>query len=203
EIEVLVAALGEPGEYVQLAIARPENRGEWERLEAAYRDKETVIGKVVERVKGGLTVDVGLPAFLPGSQADLRAPHDLDAWIGQEIEVRIVKLSRRRGNVVVSRRELLEEELNAIKRETLSKIAVGEIVTGAVKNVTSYGAFVDLGGIDGLIHVTDISYGRIKDPSEALSPGQEVTAKVIRFDPEKERVSLSLKDMQADPWQSV
>ena len=203
EIDVLVTALGEPGEYVQLAIAYPENREEWERLEAAYRDKQTVTGKVIERVKGGLTIDVGLPAFLPGSQADLRAPHDLDAWIGQEIEVRIVKLSRRRGNVVVSRRELLEEELNAVKRETLSKIAVGEIVTGAVKNVTSYGAFIDLGGIDGLIHVTDISYGRIKDPAEALTPGQEVTAKVIRFDPEKERVSLSLKDMQPDPWQRV
>jgi small subunit ribosomal protein S1 len=203
EIEVIVAALGEPGEYVQLAIAYPENNEEWERLEAAYRDKATVTGKVIERVKGGLTIDVGLPAFLPGSQADLRAPHDLDAWIGQEIEVRIVKLSRRRGNVVVSRRELLEEELNAVKQETLSKIAVGEIVTGAVKNVTSYGAFVDLGGIDGLIHVTDISYGRIKDPSEALTPGQEVTAKVIRFDREKERVSLSLKDMQPDPWQTV
>ena len=203
EIEVIVAALGEPGEYVQLAIAYPENNEEWERLEAAFRDKATITGKVFERVKGGLTIDVGLPAFLPGSQADLRAPHDLDAWIGQEIDVRIVKLSRRRGNVVVSRRELLEEELNAVKQETLSKIAVGEVVTGAVKKVTSYGAFVDLGGIDGLIHVTDISYGRIKDPSEALTPGQEVTAKVIRFDREKERVSLSLKDMQPDPWQTV
>ncbi|MEZ5392071.1 MAG: 30S ribosomal protein S1 [Bryobacterales bacterium] len=203
EIEVVVARLGEPGEYVQVALAQPENDEAWETLEAAYRDKQTVTGKVIERVKGGLTMDVGLPAFLPGSQADLRAPHDLDAWIGQEIEVRIVKLSRRRGNVVVSRRELLEEELNAVKQETLAKIAVGEVVTGAVKNVTSYGAFVDLGGIDGLIHVTDISFGRIKDPSEALTPGQEVTAKVIRFDPEKERVSLSLKDMQPDPWQSV
>ena len=203
EIEVIVAGLGEPGEYVQLAIAYPENREEWERLEAAYRDKATVTGKVLERVKGGLTVDVWLPAFLPGSQADLRAPHDLDAWLGKEIEVRIVKLSRRRGNVVVSRRELLEEELNAIKQETLSKISLGAVVTGTVKNVTSYGAFVDLGGIDGLIHVTDISYGRIKDPSEALKPGEELTAKVIRFDPQKERVSLSLKDMQPDPWQSV
>ena len=203
EIEVIVARLGEPGEYVQLAIAYPENREEWERLEAAYRDKVTVTGKVLERVKGGLTVDVGLPAFLPGSQADLRAPYDLDAWLGQEIEVRIVKLSRRRGNVVVSRRELLEEELNAVKRETLSKISLGAVVTGTVKNVTSYGAFVDLGGIDGLIHVTDISYGRIKDPAEALKPGEELTAKVIRFDPEKERVSLSLKDMQPDPWKSV
>ncbi len=203
EIEVIVTRLAEPGEYVQLAVALPENREEWERLEVAFRDRVPVTGKVLERVKGGLSVDVGLPAFMPGSQADLRSQHDLDAWIGQDIEVRIVKLSRRRGNIVVSRRELLEEELNAVKRETLSKITLGAVVTGAVKNVTSYGAFVDLGGIDGLIHVTDISYGRIKDPAAALTPGQEVTAKIIRFDADRERVSLSLKDMQPDPWKTV
>jgi len=203
EIEVQIARLGEPGEYVQLALLHDENNEAWEALEEAFREKRPVIGKVTERVKGGLTVDIGLPAFLPGSQASVRPQHDLDTLVGDEFEVLIVKLSRRRSNIVVSRRELLEQELGAIKQETLSKLSLGAVVTGRIKNVTSYGAFVDLGGIDGLIHVTDISHGRVKDPSQALQPGEEVTAKVVKFDPEKERVSLSLKDMQEDPWATV
>ncbi|MBI1355351.1 MAG: 30S ribosomal protein S1 [Acidobacteria bacterium] len=203
EIEVQVARLGEPGEYVHLSLIREENNEEWEALEEAFRERRPIVGKVLERVKGGLTVDVGLPAFLPGSQASVRPQHDLDALVGEEFEVLVVKLSRRRSNIVVSRRELLEQEINSIKQETLSQLSLGAVVTGRIKNVTSYGAFVDLGGIDGLIHVTDISHGRVKDPSQALQPGEEVTAKVIKFDPDKERVSLSLKEMQSDPWEDV
>ena len=202
-VEVQVERLGEPGEYVQLALLRDENNEEWEALEEAFRERRPILGKVIERVKGGLTVDVGLPAFLPGSQASVRPQHDLDTLVGDEFEVLVVKLSRRRSNIVVSRRELLEQEINSVKQETLAQLSLGAIVTGRVKNVTSYGAFVDLGGIDGLIHVTDISHGRVKDPAQALEPGQEVTAKVIKFDPEKERVSLSLKEMQEDPWRDV
>ena len=123
----------------------------------------------------------------------------MDSFLGQEFPVQIVKMSRRRGNVVVSRRAVLEEEAGKLKQETLSKLTLGGEATGVVKNVTSYGAFVDLGGVDGLIHVTDISHGRLKDPSEALKPGEEITAKVIKLDPEKERVSLSLKEMEPDP----
>lgn len=203
EVDVVVVAAGEPGEYAELALAREENVEAWNTLEEAFQQQRPVQGKITERVKGGLTVDVGVPAFLPGSQVDLHVVHDLDAMIGQQIEVAVVKLSRRRGNAVVSRRALLEAEARRLKEETLSGIEVGAEVTGTVKNVTSYGAFVDLGGVDGLIHVTDISYGRVKDPSDALTPGQEVAAKVVRFDREKERVSLSLKDMQPDPWKSA
>ena len=203
EIEVQIARLGEPGEYVHLALVHDENNEAWEALEEAFRERRPIIGKVTERVKGGLTVDVGLSAFLPGSQASVRPQHDLDTLVGDEFEVLIVKLSRRRSNIVVSRRELLEQELGAVKQETLAKLSLGAVVTGRIKNVTSYGAFVDLGGIDGLIHVTDISHGRVKDPAQALQPGEEVTAKVVKFDPEKERVSLSLKDMQEDPWATV
>jgi len=203
EVEVIIARLGEPGEFAQLVFAKEENSEAWDALEEAFRARAVLTGKVNERVKGGLTVDVGVSAFLPGSQVALRADHNLDEWIGKEIEVRVVKLSRRRGNVVVSRRELLEEQLKAAREETLAKIEVGGVVQGVVKNVTSYGAFVDLGGVDGLIHVTDISYGRIKDPTEALAPGQEIEAKVIKLDRERSRVSLSLKDMQPDPWETV
>lgn len=203
EVEVIIARLGEPGEFAQLVFAKEENSEAWDALEEAFRARAVLTGTVNERVKGGLTVDVGVSAFLPGSQVALRADHNLDEWIGKEIEVRVVKLSRRRGNVVVSRRELLEEQLKAAREETLAKIEVGGVVQGVVKNVTSYGAFVDLGGVDGLIHVTDISYGRIKDPTEALTPGQEIEAKVIKLDRERSRVSLSLKDMQPDPWETV
>jgi len=203
EVDVIVARLGELGEFAQLVFAREENSEAWDALEAAFRDRATLTGKVTERVKGGLSVEVGVAAFLPGSQVALRADHNLDEWIGKDIEVRVVKLSRRRGNVVVSRRELLEEELKAARDAVMAQIEVGGVVKGVVKNVTSYGAFVDLGGVDGLVHVTDISYGRIKDPTEALTPGQEIEAKVIKLDRERSRVSLSLKDMLPDPWQTA
>ncbi len=204
-VQVVVARIGEPGEYVKLELAREENNEAWAALEEAYRDHTPVEATALERVKGGLSVMVaGLQAFLPGSQA---AAHgggdDLDALIGTSFLVAVVKLSRKRGNIVVSARELVEQETRALKQETLSKLSVGSEAVGKVKNVTSYGAFVDLGGIDGLIHVTDISYGRIKDPSAVLAPGQEVTAKVIKLDAEKERVSLSLKAMEPDPWETV
>ena len=203
EIGVIITRLGEPGEYVFLAPARDENREVLDALDKAHEEKQPVNAKVLERVKGGLTVDIGVPAFLPGSQLALRGVQNLDSFLGQEFPVLIVKMSRRRGNVVVSRRAVLEEETGKLKQETLAKLSLGAEATGTVKNVTSYGAFIDLGGIDGLIHVTDISHGRLKDPSEALTPGQEVTAKVIKLDPEKERVSLSLKEMQTDPWDGV
>ena len=203
EIPVIITRLGEPGEYVLLSPARDENREALEALEKAHQEKQPVTAKVLERVKGGLTVDVGVPAFLPGSQLALRGGQNLDSFLGQEFPVQIVKMSRRRGNVVVSRRAVLEEEAGKLKQETLSKRTLGGEATGVVKNVTSYGAFVDLGGVDGLIHVTDISHGRLKDPSEALKPGEEITAKVIKLDPEKERVSLSLKEMEPDPWAGV
>jgi small subunit ribosomal protein S1 len=158
---------------------------------------------VLGRVKGGLAVDVGIKAFMPGSQADPRPVHNLDSLVGQDIPVKIIKLNRRRGNVVVSRKTAVEEEITVRKTVTLEHLAEGSVVTGIVKNLTEYGAFIDLGGIDGLLHVTDISYGRVTHPSELLHVGEEVTVKVLKFDRAKERVSLGIKQLGPDPWETV
>ena len=202
EIDVLVEAVG-AGEYASLSHRRAKQSKIWEGLEQASRNQQPVQAKIVSKVKGGLSADVGVLAFLPGSQVDLRPVADLDSLIGEDLPVRIVKINRKRGNVVVSRRALLEEARERLKQETLSKLTEGGEITGTVKNVTDYGAFVDLGGLDGLIHVTDISYGRIRSPSDVLRPGQEVTAKVLKFHSAKDRVSLSLKHMHPDPWAHV
>jgi small subunit ribosomal protein S1 len=162
-----------------------------------------VSGRVLGRTKGGLAVDVGVKAFMPASQADVRPLHNLDALIGQDIAVKVVKLNRRRGNVVVSRRMAIEEELNARKAALLELLHEGAIVRGVVKNLTDYGAFVDLGGVDGLLHVSDMSWGRVGHPSEVVHPGDEITVKVLKFDREKERISLGLKQVLPDPWENV
>src|SRR5215831_10409581 len=160
-------------------------------------------GRVTGRVKGGLAVDVGIEAFMPGSQADPRPIHNLDGLVGQDIPVKIIKLNRRRGNVVVSRKVAVEEEINSRKSQTLEHLEEGSVVTGTVKNLTDYGAFIDLGGIDGLLHVTDMSYGRVTHPSELLHVGEEITIKVLKFDRTRERVSLGIKQLQPDPWDTV
>jgi len=154
-------------------------------------------------VKGGLSVDVGVKAFMPGSQLDPRPVHHLDSYIGQDIPVKIIKLNRRRGNVVVSRKLAVEEEINVRKSSTLEHLSEGAVVTGVVKNLTDYGAFIDLGGIDGLLHVTDMSYGRVGHPSEILHVGDEITVKVLKFDRAKERVSLGIRQLEPDPWATV
>lgn len=203
EIEVFVQTQAEGGEYAALSFRRALQARIWSIIEEAETTREPIHGHVTGRVKGGLAVDLGIPAFLPSSQIDLRPVRDLDALVGRSIPVRVVKTNKRRGNVVVSRRSILEEERQRLKQETLRQLTAGAVVTGTVKNVTDYGAFVDLGGIDGLIHVSDISYGRFKAPSEILHKGQEIQAKVLHFDAEKEKVSLSLKHMKPDPWEGV
>ncbi|MBV9265490.1 MAG: 30S ribosomal protein S1, partial [Acidobacteriaceae bacterium] len=160
-------------------------------------------GRVLNKIKGGLTVDIGVIAFMPSSQVEIRPIHNLDPYIGRELEVKILKLNRRRGNAVVSRRVLLEQELESRKSEVLSHISVGAIVTGTIKNLTDYGAFVDLGGVDGLLHVSDLSYGNVTHPSSVVNVGDQVTVKVLKFDPEKERISLGLKQMHPDPWSGI
>jgi small subunit ribosomal protein S1 len=175
-------------------------RKTWEKIEAVFKAKETITGKVVDRIKGGVVVDIGVRAFLPGSQYDLRPVQNLDALVGTEIQVRITKLNRRRGNVVVSRRALLEEELHAKRAALMDTLNEGQVVHGHVKNVTDYGAFVDLGGIDGLLHLTDMSWGRVKHPSDLVKPEQEVDVIILKFDKEKQRVSLGMKQLIADPW---
>jgi small subunit ribosomal protein S1 len=175
-------------------------RRTWERIEAQYKAKETITAKVVDRIKGGLVVDIGVRAFLPGSQYDLRPAPNLDGMVGENVEVRITKLNRRRGNVVVSRRVLLEEALHAKRAELMESLQEGQVVHGTVKNVTDYGAFVDIGGLDGLLHLTDLTWGRVRHPSDVVKPEQELDVVILKFDKEKQRVSLGLKQTTTDPW---
>src|SRR5262249_5371356 len=186
--------------YAIVSYQKVLRRRTWEKIEAAFKAKETITGKVVDRIKGGLVVDIGVRAFLPSSQYDLQPTQNLDELLGTEVQVRITKLNRRRGNVVVSRRALLEEELHAKRAALMETLSEGQIVHGHVKNVTDYGAFVDLGGIDGLLHLTDLSWGRVKHPSDVVKPDQELDVIILKFDKEKQRVSLGLKQLTPDPW---
>ncbi len=186
--------------FVIVSYQKVLRRRTWEKLDAQFKAKETLTAKVVDRIKGGLVVDIGVRAFLPGSQYDLRPTQNLDGLLGQEVQVRITKLNRRRGNVVVSRRALLEEELHAKRAELMEKLSEGQTVHGTVKNVTEYGAFVDLGGIDGLLHLTDMSWGRVRHPSDVVKPEQELDVIILKFDKSKQRVSLGLKQLHKDPW---
>ena len=203
-IEVMFDRAGEPVEgYILLSHERAFRRHAWENLEKIAAEGTPITGRVLEKIKGGLTVDIGIVAFLPSSQVEVRPIHNLDAYVGRDLEVRILKLNRRRGNAVVSRRVLLEHDLQARKAEALAGIEEGGIVTGVIKNLTDYGAFVDLSGIDGLLHVSDLSYGNVTHPSAVIHVGQEVTVKVLKFDREKERISLGLKQMHPDPWERI
>ncbi|HEX4594352.1 MAG TPA: 30S ribosomal protein S1 [Bryobacteraceae bacterium] len=203
-IDVMVDRQGEqPEGYILLSHQKASRLRSWDNLEKAHRDGLVVSGRVTGRIKGGLSVDVGVPAFMPGSQIDVRPIHNLDSFLEQDIPVKIVKLNRRRGNVVVSRKMAIEEEHQSRKSAALQVLAEGAIVTGVVKNLTEYGAFIDLGGVDGLLHVSDMSYGRVNHPSELVSAGDEITVKVLKFDREKERISLGLKQMIPDPWESI
>jgi small subunit ribosomal protein S1 len=202
-----------PGDLIDVVIEREEPEGGylvnyeraqrlriWDTVEKAANEKTPVMGTVVSRVKGGLTVDIGLKAFLPGSQIEIRPVRNLDGYLGQQLEVRVIKLNKKRGNVVVSRKEILEEEQNAKRSTTLDKLGEGAVLTGTVKNLTDYGAFVDLGGIDGLLHITDMSWGRLTHPRDLVNVGDEIQVKVLKFDKDKQRVSLGFKQLTPDPW---
>ena len=176
----------------------------WKDISRSCREGEVIEGEIVGKVKGGLSVDIGhIQAFLPGSQIDLKPIRNLDALIGQRLRFKVIKFNRKRNNIVLSRRVLLDEERKQLREETLKNIKEGDVVEGTVKNLTDYGAFIDLGGMDGLLHITDISWGRIGHPSEKLSVGDRIKVKVLHFDREKEKVSLGLKQALPDPWESV
>jgi small subunit ribosomal protein S1 len=203
-IDVMVDRSGvQPEGYILLSHEKASKLRSWDNLEKAHRENLIVAGRVIGRIKGGLTVDVGVVAFMPGSQVDVRPLHNLDTFTGKDIPVKIVKLNRRRGNVVVSRKMAIEEDLVARKSAALDDISEGAVVTGTVKNLTDYGAFIDLGGIDGLLHVSDMSYGRVNHPSEVISAGDQLTVKVLKFDRGKERISLGLKQLVPDPWDAI
>lgn len=204
EIDVILERRGAHGSFAVLSYRRARQALAWKEIESAHRGGTPLQGTVVGRVKGGLRVDIrGLEAFLPGSQVDLKPVRNLDAWVGREVEVLVVEFNRRRSNVVVSRRRLLQAERLRLQKETLSRLEVGGTATGVVKNITTYGVFIDLGGIDGLVKLTELSYGRIANPAEVFQPGQELSAKVLRIDPAKERVALSLRALRPDPWLTV
>ncbi len=202
-VDVWVGHVDEAEGSINVSRLKAARVRAWERIEQAYREQKVLTGKVLERIKGGLTVDIGIKAFLPASHADLRPLRNVDSLIGQEIPCKILNYTRKRNNVVVSRKLALEEEAARHKAELLEKLHEGAEITGRVKNLTEYGAFLDLGGLDGLLHVTDMAWGRIAHPSEVVAVGQELRVKVLKFDAEKGRVSLGLKQLQPDPWAHV
>jgi len=189
--------------YVLLSHVRAHRRRVWERIEKSYRDHANITGKITERIKGGLVVDIGVRAFLPASQIELRPVHDLEGWKDRDIQVRVLKLNRKRGNVVVSHRVILEEEQTANREALASTLAEGSVVTGKVKNITDYGVFVDLGGMDGLLHVSDLVWGRVPHPSSVVQPGEEIQVQILKFDKDKQRISLGRKQLMPDPWSTV
>jgi small subunit ribosomal protein S1 len=202
-IDVLLEKTEDREGYVVLSKEKAEKMKVWDEIERAFQERRVVTGRVIERVKGGLAVDIGVRAFLPGSQVDLRPVRNLDSLRGQELRMRVIKVNKKRGNIVLSRKAVLEEENAERKRETLETLEEGKIVVGTVKNITEYGAFVDLGGLDGLLHITDISWGRINHPNEVINVGDELRVQVLKFDRASERVSLGLKQLKADPWTTV
>ncbi len=199
-VDVLVESRENDYGLIVLSKEKADKLKIWDEISAACERDEVVEGIIVSRVKGGLSVDIGVKAFLPGSQVDLRPIRNLDKLIGEKYKFKVIKFNKKRGNIVLSRRALLEKERDQLKGITLQKLEEGAVMAGVIKNITEYGAFVDLGGIDGLLHITDMSWGRVNHPSELFQVGDEVTVKVLRFDREQERVSLGLKQIQADPW---
>ena len=202
-VDVLLERTEDRDGHIVLSREKAEKMKIWDEVEKAYADRKVVIGRVIERIKGGLAVDIGVRAFLPGSQIDVRPVRNLDSLRGQELRMRVIKVNTKRGNIVLSRKVLLEEENVEKKKETLANLTEGKVIQGVVKNITDYGAFIDLGGIDGLLHVTDMSWGRAQHPSELFKVNDEVEVTVLRYDPSTERVSLGYKQLHADPWASV
>ncbi|MCK6507970.1 30S ribosomal protein S1 [Myxococcota bacterium] len=202
-VDVFLDAMDEAEGQLSLSKRKADQMKAWEDISDAFEAGETVKGVITARVKGGLSVDIGVKAFLPGSQVDLRPVKNLEKLLGAEMEFRIIKFNKRRGNIVLSRRVLLEEERQVKRAETLKDLQVGAIMTGVVKNITDYGAFIDLGGIDGLLHITDMTWGRINHPSEMVEVGQAMEVKILKFDPDSQRVSLGYKQIRPDPWDEV
>ena len=203
EIEVFLERVEDNNGIVVLSKEKANKIKIWEKLVTAFEAEEIIEGIVVAKAKGGLTVDIGLKSFLPGSQIDLRPVRNLEKLIGEKFQMKIIKMNKKRGNIVLSRRILLEEERKQARAGTLTKMEEGNQVEGIVKNITDYGVFIDLGGIDGLLHITDMSWGRVNHPSEMFAIGDKVTVMVLKYDKEKERVSLGLKQITPDPWVDV
>jgi small subunit ribosomal protein S1 len=202
-VDVLLERTEDRDGHIVLSREKAEKMKIWDEVEKAFAERKVVIGRVIERIKGGLAVDIGVRAFLPGSQIDVRPVRNLDALRGQELRMRVIKVNKKRGNIVLSRKVLLEEENAEKKKHTLETLSEGKMLTGVVKNITDYGAFIDLGGIDGLLHITDMSWGRVGHPSEVLKVNENIEVVVLKYDQSTERVSLGHKQLVADPWTTV
>ena len=203
EVEVFMEKVEDNDGNVVLSKEKANKIKIWDDLVKTYEADEIIQGTVIAKAKGGITVDIGLKAFLPGSQIDLRPIRNLEKLIGEKFDMKIIKMNKKRGNIVLSRRILLEEQRKQIRTGTLEKIDEGKLIEGVIKNITEYGVFIDLGGIDGLLHITDMSWGRVNHPSEMFSIGDKVTVIVLKYDKDKERVSLGLKQTSPDPWVDV
>jgi len=203
KIDVLLETTEDQNGYVVLSKDKAEKMRVWDDVEKAFREGTNVRGRIIDRIKGGLAVDIGVKAFLPGSLVDTKPVKNLDFLRGKDFEFKVISVDKKRGNIVLSRKAVIEVEQEAKKRETLAQLEEGRVLRGTVKNLTDYGAFVDLGGLDGLLHVTDISWGRINHPSDVLKVGDEIDVVVLKFDKETERVSLGTKQLTADPWEQV
>ncbi|MBN1636588.1 MAG: 30S ribosomal protein S1 [Deltaproteobacteria bacterium] len=205
QVEVLVESINSSKGIIRLSREKAQRVKVWQDIINAYQDSTYLTGKVVERIKGGLTVDIGIPTFMPSSHASINplSESNLDKMVGSEIGVAVIKYNRKKNNVVVSHKEVLEKQREEQKKQMLSTLSKGDVIDGTVKNITSYGAFVDIGGIDGLLHITDMSWGKLKDSHERVRSGQELKVKVIEFDPETEKISLGLKQLQPDPWEGI
>jgi len=203
EVEVFLEKKEDSEGLIYLSKEKADKMKVWNDIGKAYDENQPILGKIISRIKGGLTVDIGVKAFLPGSQVDIRPIRNLDRLVNEEFYFKIIKFNPRRGNVVLSRRVLLEQERESKKEETLKILEENSVMEGVVKNITDYGAFIDLGGIDGLLHITDLSWGRMQHPSEILTVGEKINVQVLKFDKEKERVSLGMKQLTEDPWEGV
>jgi small subunit ribosomal protein S1 len=203
EIEVLVDELESADGSVILSYEKAKALRAWDEIIKLFEEGKPVEGAVTHKVKGGLSVDIGIPAFLPGSQIDLQRVTDFDQYVGQTVTANIIKVNKKRGNVIISRRKFMHEQRADSRKKILEKLNVGETIQGIVKNITNYGAFIDIGGVDGLLHITDMTWGRIAHPSELLRLGETITVKVLSFDKDNEKISLGLKQLTGNPWSQL
>lgn len=203
EVDVYIDRVENEKGMVVLSKDKADMLRVWNDISRAAENEEIIEGTVISKVKGGLSVDIGVKAFLPGSQIDLRPVRNMDSYIGNKFTFKVIKFNKKRGNIVLSRRAVLEQERESLRTQTIDQIVEGSVVRGIVKNITDYGAFIDLGGVDGLLHITDMSWGRVKHPSEILTVGAEIEVKVLKYDDERERVSLGMKQLQEDPWGDI
>ena len=203
EVDVLLESLEGDDGLIELSKRKADRQIAWQRIVDTTKEEDIVEGTVMRKIKGGLLVDIGVPVFLPASQVDVRRPHNLDEFIGRKVRAEILKIDTERRNIVISRRKLVEHERSAAKQNLMANITEGQVITGTVKNIADFGAFVDLGGIDGLLHITDMSWGRINHPSELLKIDDKVEVKVLNIDREKEKVALGLKQTESSPWEAI